>query len=364
MFNDFIYYQPVKIHFGVDKIMHLNEILCSLNANKAVLICDPFFKQYGENLQADNDKIVGLFCDVQPNPILDGVMSCTKLIEETGADAVIALGGGSSIDTAKYASACAYSEHSVIEHFGGDLFTTNKVKIIAVPTTAGTGSEVTQVSVISHGEEKKTTNHPVFMPSACIVDPKIMLSVPKNVTMQTGLDAMAHALEGYWSKNHLPITDLFAIESVRLILENLQEAYEVGSLESRTNMAYASLLAGMTFALPKTAGCHACSYPLSAIYHLSHGEACAFTLDSFVRYNKDERLEELAKAVGVSSCDELADKISYFKSLAKMKTKISELEPAVDLDKLAFEGATHPLMQNNPVEFSTEKLRGLFEKLV
>ncbi len=364
MINDFIYYQPVKIHFGVDKIMQLDEILCSLDTKKAVIICDPFFENYGKDLKVNFKKIVGIFCDVQPNPILQGVKICTDLIERTGADTVIALGGGSSIDTAKYASACAYSEHSVLEHFHGDLFTTNKVKIIAIPTTAGTGSEVTQVSVISHGEEKKTTNHPVFMPSACIVDPKIMMSVPKNVTMQTGLDAMAHALEGYWSKNHLPITDLFAIESVRLILENLEEAYQTSSLESRANMAYASLLAGMTFALPKTAGCHACSYPLSAIYHLAHGEACAFTLDSFVRYNKDERLEKLAKAVGMSDCEELANKISYFKNLAKMKTKITELEPAVDLDKLAFEGATHPLMQNNPVEFSTEKLRGLFEKLV
>lgn len=363
MINQFFYCQSVQIHFGVDKISELDTILAGLNVQKAVVIADPYFAEYSESLKSENEKIVGVFSAVQPNPILDGVIACTKLIEDCSADAVIAIGGGSSIDTAKYASACAFSDYSVLEHFSGNLFTTNKVKIIAIPTTAGTGSEVTQVSVISHGEEKKTTNHPVFMPTACIIDPKIMLSVPKKVTMETGLDAMAHALEGYWSKNHLPITDLFAIESVRIILQNLEQAYEVGCIDSRSNMAYASLLAGMTFALPKTAGCHACSYPLSAMYHLPHGEACAFTLDSFVMANNDERLEDLAIKVGLKSSDELAEKIRYFKKLGKLKTKISDLGDNIDIHAVALEGANHPLMGNNPSDISVEILEKMLENL-
>lgn len=361
--TNFLYFQPVQTHFGAEKISKLSEILQSLNIKKATLICDPFFKKYAEELKMQNDKICGIFSDVQPNPLLDGVMSCTKLIEATNSDAVIALGGGSSIDTAKYASACAYSDFSVLEHFNGAAFGENKVKIIAIPTTAGTGSEVTQVSVISHGEEKKTTNHPAFMPTACIVDPKIMMSVPKKVTMETGLDAMAHSLEGYWSKNHSPITDLFAIESVRLIIENLEDAYINSSLEARSNMALASLLGGMSFALPKTAGCHACSYPISAMYHLPHGEACAFTLDSFVMLNNDARLEELAEKIGVGTSENLAKKINYFKDLAGLKTKIAQLGDDVDVHEIAVQTINHPLMQNNPVEISVEKLEGILNSL-
>ena len=134
--------------------------------------------------------------------------------------------------------------------------------------------------------------------------------MPPRTTMNTGLDAMAHALEGYWSKNHQPISDLMAIEAVRLILENLERAYrDGGDLEARGNMAYAALLGGLSFALPKTAASHACSYPLSEDYHLPHGEACAFTLDSFVRINADERLEHLCPRAGLSGTEELAERI-------------------------------------------------------
>ena len=128
---------------------------------------------------------------------------------------------------------------------------------ICIPTTAGTGSEVTQVSVVSHGREKRTINNPVFMPRAAIVDPELTLGVPPRTTMNTGLDAMAHALEGSWSRNHQPISDLAAVEAVRLILENLERAWRDGSdleartnMQARANMALASLRGGLSFALP------------------------------------------------------------------------------------------------------------------
>ena len=239
----------------------------------------------------------------------------------------------------------------------------NPLPILLVGTTSGTGSEVTQVSVISHGKEKKTINNPVFMPRAALIDPALTVTVPPRTTMNTGLDAMAHALEGYWSRNHQPISDLMAAEAVRLVLENLETAYKNGSdRTARENMSLAALLGGLSFALPKTAGSHACSYPLSEDYHLPHGEACAFTLDSFVLINADERLEELCHRAGLSGTEELAGRIRALKALGGLRTRLSDLGK-VDTDKLCHDCAVHPLMSNNPVQMDEAALRRMFEAL-
>ena len=201
------------------------------------------------------------------------------------------------------------------------------------------------------------------MPRAAIVDPLLSSTVPPRTTMNTGLDALAHALEGYWSRNHQPISDLMAIEAVRIILANLETAYRDGSnTEARANMAYAALLGGLSFALPKTAASHACSYPLSEDYHLPHGEACAFTLDSLVRINADERLEYLCRAVGLRDTEELARRIAALKALGGLRTRLSELGE-VDMDKLCRDCAAHPLMNNNPVRMDEDALRRMFEAL-
>ena len=259
----------------------------------------------------------------------------------------------------------APNEGDALDYYEGcrALVKERRLPVIAVPTTAGTGSEVTQVSVVSHGTEKKTINNPAFMPAAAIVDPVLTLGVPPRTTMNTGLDAMAHALEGYWSKNHQPIPDLMAVEAVRLILENLEKTWRDGSdLEARTNMSRAALLGGLSFALPKTAASHACSYPLSEDYHLPHGEACAFTLDSLVRINADARLEELCSRVGLSGTEELAERIRALKKLGGLRSRLSDLGE-VDLDKLCRDCAAHPLMNNNPVKLDEAALHRMFEAL-
>lgn len=201
------------------------------------------------------------------------------------------------------------------------------------------------------------------MPKIAIVDPELTYSVPPRTTMNTGLDALAHALEGYWSVNHQPICDAYATEAVRLILDNLEAAYkDGGDTKARRNMSLASLLAGLAFAQPKTAASHACSYPLSADYHLPHGEACAFTLDSLVRINADERLETLCHRVGLDSTEALAERIAYFKSLGGLKTRLCELCD-VDIEKLSEDCAAHPLMKNNPVALDKAALVRMFEGL-
>ena len=350
MTSDFVYAQPVKIFFGQGAFQKLGAVLDELQITRAVLCCGRHFAPEAEKLMAAEGRIVAVFGQVEQNPQLSGIEESTRLCRVYAADGVIGIGGGSSLDTAKFAAAVAPNPGQAIDYYQGrrTFCAENRLPVVAVPTTAGTGSEVTQVSVVSHGTEKKTT-----------------LELPKDprTTMNTGLDAMAHALEGYWSKNHQPIPDLMAIEAVRLILENLERAYRDGSdLEARGNMAMAALLGGLSFALPKTAASHACSYPLSEDYHLPHGEACAFTLDSLVRINADARLEELCRRVGLSGTEELAERIRALKKLGGLRMRLSELGD-VDLPKLCRDCAAHPLMKNNPVALDEAALRAMFEAL-
>lgn len=369
MVSDFIYYQPVKIIFGMGRIKTLSDVLKEVGVTNCVLVCDPFFSEKAYEIQGSCEAVKAVFSDVEPNPKLSGANAVAELAKTYHADAIIGMGGGSSMDTAKFAAAIAMGGNGAEDYFDGKLaFPAERLKIISVPTTSGTGSEVTQVSVMNKGDEKRTINNPAFMPAAAVIDPELMMTVPSKVTMSTGLDALSHALEGYWSKNHQPMTDLCAVEAVRIILENLENACLDGSnVDARCNMAYAALLAGIAFGQPKTAACHACSYPLSMTYHMPHGEACAFTLDSFVRLNADARLEKLARSVELSGTEELAQKIAYLKKIGGMRCRFSdfpELKGKVDLTRLAQECAEHPLMKNNPVPFSVEELRQMFEKLM
>lgn len=364
MVDSFIYTQPVKIFFGEGKFAQLQEILGEFGAKRCVIVCGRHFAPKAEKMLGEMEEICAVFSGVEENPQLSGIEETVRLAREHKADTVIGIGGGSAIDTAKFAAAVALGEGIAVDYYKGERpFPEKRLTIIAVPTTAGTGSEVTQVSVVSNLKEKKTINNPVFMPRAAIVDPVLSSTVPPRTTMNTGLDAMAHALEGYWSKNHQPISDLMAIEAVRLALKYLEKAYRYGSdMEARSQMALAALLGGLAFALPKTAASHACSYPLAEDYHLPHGEACAFTLDSLVRINADERLEYLSRAVGLRDCEELAERIAHLKEIAGLRRRLSDLGE-VDMDKLVHDCAVHPLMNNNPVKLDEAKLREMFENL-
>ena len=361
---EFVYSQPVRIWFGPGKLEELGQILAELGLSRCLTVCDPFLRPRLEALREKVPAIRTIYSDIQPNPQLSGAAAAAELIRELDADGVIGMGGGSTLDTAKFAAAIAKDGGEADDYFYGRRpFPTEHIPVLTVPTTAGTGSEVTQVSVMSRGKEKKTINHPAFMPKAAIVDPRLTLSVPPRTTMITGLDALAHALEGYWSRNHQPISDLAAVEAVRLVLEHLEAAWRDGTDEgARTGMSLAALLGGLAFALPKTAGSHACSYPLSEDYGLPHGEACAFTLDSFVRINADARLETLCRRAGLTGTAELAERITALKALGGLRTRLSELGK-VDLDKLAHDSAVHPLMNNNPVPMDEAALRRMFEAL-
>lgn len=363
MSYNFSYFEPVSIHFGKGKINEISSVLDEMKAESCIIVSSKSFKEKCVDIIKSESRIKDMYCAVHPNPLLSDCENITKLMKENGCDTVIALGGGSVMDASKFAAACTYSDIEPKEHYLSPAFPEKCAKILAIPTTAGTGSEVTKVAVISYGNEKKSIHNNSFYPTACIVDSTLTLTVPKKLTMISGIDAFTHAIEAYWSVNHQPITDFLATEAIKIILKNLEKAYNDGDENSREEMALGSLLAGLAFSVAKTAASHACSFSISAAYGLAHGEACAFTLDSLIKINADERLEALAKNVGFKNCDELAEKIKYFKSISSLATKLSDLSENVDVDMLSFEGANHPLMANNPVKLDQKMLKEMYENL-
>jgi len=368
--DNFSYALPVKIEFGAGLRGKLHAIAQAAGFSRGVLLCDKMFEKNdtAAGILKDTPSLCAVYSDITPNPLLSEVSDAAQLLREKKADYAVALGGGSSMDLAKFACSLVYAERSAEEFFyKRAVFDTRHIPLIVMPTTAGTGSEVTPVSVCNDPKTgvKAPLNHPNFYPYLALVDPELTLSVPPFVTAVTGLDAMSHALEAVWSVNHQPICDALAAEGLVSIFKNLEQAYDQGSdLVARTGMSYGALLAGLAFGQPKTAAVHACSYPLSSLCHLSHGEACAFTLELFVAINAaaDERIDALAKKLGFAGAQAMADKIAYLKKKFKLKTSLVDIG-APDAIALASACVKHPLFANNPVRLTTEELAAYFEAL-
>lgn len=368
---DFTYAQPVKIYFGSGKLNDLGEIARQNGYETGALIADSIFIKNGlaTELKEKTPCIVGIFSEFSPNPMLSEVRKAADKLKEWGVDFVVALGGGSALDLAKFACSMVYAQHDIREYFfGRKVFSPRHLPLFAVPSTAGTGSEVTSVSVCNDDETgiKSPLSHKNFLPEIAIVDSSLTLSVPPFVTAQTGIDALSHALEALWSVNHQPICDLMAIASCKLIFSNLEKAYLYGDdAEVRDNMSLAALYAGLAFSQTKTAACHACSYPLSIDYKLAHGEACGFTLDSFVRLNafaEGGRIESFAKEIGFTGAFDMADKLYSMKKNMGLKCTLAECG-IKDITGLSEKCIAHPLMKNNSVEIDRGTMIKIFENL-
>lgn len=358
---------PVKILFGLGRVQQMVEM--TRNMGKGLLICDRFLvsstaMQIKEEAQG---RIIGIFCDLSPNPTVQEVDGCCDVIRKEKVDYLIAMGGGSVMDLAKAASVMAFGEFRARDyHSGGKPLPSKSIPVFAVPTTAGTGSEVTCVSVLTDHEKgiKAPMLSPLFYVDTAIIDPILTVSVPPRITASTGLDVLSHALEGYWSKNHQPLCDAAAMYAARLVFQYLMLAYiEPQYISAREKMCEASVIAGIAFSLPKTAGSHACSFPLTNVYGMPHGEACAFTLDSFIRINADDRLLELAHYCGFKDTDKMADEVYNIKKRTKMKLTLSDAGIGLEnIEELAGQ-SMHPNMLNNPVSMDTSSIAAMYRKL-
>lgn len=369
------FYLPVKIIFGSGKFKELASIINDFGFTKGVLVCDPFFASNGlaEKAVAYSDgKLVEVYSKITPNPTVENADACAAVLRQHKADFVVALGGGSSIDCAKAACAIAKADDSIrAYHTGGKpLAKANSIALFAIPTTAGTGSEVTAVTVLTDEEQhiKAPLGSPILYPFAAIVDPALTLSVPKSVTASTGLDVLSHALEGFWSIHHQPICDAAALSATRTVFATLPAVYDnPDDLDARTAMSEASLLAGIAFSHPKTTGPHACSFPLTNIYHMPHGEACAFTLDSFTVINavaENGRLNNFAKDCGFKDAYEMAGRITELKKMFGMCSTLAAIGVTQAMVSDLAQKSMHPNMLNNPVKMDVESVEKLYGALV
>lgn len=368
------YQQPVAIRFGNGRVREIKDVAAEMGLTEGgLLVSEKLFATNGtaEKIVKDSEGTISeIFSDFSPNPDVTEVDKAAALIREKHLKFVVAMGGGSAMDLAKSAASIAFTNDSIADYHGtGKAMPQEHLPIIAVPTTAGTGSEVTCVAVLTNRAlgKKAPIVSDGFFPSVAIIDPELTYSVPPHVTASTGMDVLSQAIEGYWSKGHQPICDACAIHAAPLVFKYLPIAVaEPDNAEARQKMCEASVIAGLAFTLPKTTSSHACSFPLTNIYGIPHGEACGLTLDWFARVNADAqhgRVQEFARAIGFKNVDAMADAIQELKVKVGLRTGLKDLnlnaEQIADLVRIS----RHPNLYNNPVEIADDMLQDMYEHL-
>lgn len=369
---------PVKLEFGTGIRKNIKQFIDEIGGKNGVLICSKSFAKNGtaqEFIKLSGGTLKAVFSDIRPNPTTDNVNDCVKLMRRQNADFAVALGGGSPMDCCKAACAIAKGD-DIIEsyHSGGKAINPNEaIPMIAVTTTSGTASEVTNISVLTDLAQnlKQPMNDPAMYPKIAVIDPQLTLTVPAQITASTGLDVLSHAVESYWSTLNQPVCSACSVYAARLVFQWLEKAYnEPDNLTAREKMAEASIVAGVAFSHPRTTGSHACSFPLTNIYGVPHGEACAFTLDYFIKFNaehadNDGRITALAKDCGFDSAYDMADEITAMKKRMKMRCTLTQIgctteEQIKELTKKSMS----MLMKRNPIELTEENIYDMYKKLL
>ena len=311
LLNSFSFELPTRIEYGVGSTKNLVDFVNELGARKVLLITDRGIEASGI-LPALCDRLktadleVDVFSDVEPNPKDHNVHAGAEMARGMQADCLVAVGGGSPIDCAKSIAVLATHEGKVRDYEGRDKITGNVLPLIAIPTTAGTGSEVTFSSVITDSEErfKFTVKHASIAPKIALLDPEMTLTMPPGLTAATGMDALTHAIEGYTARVSEPLADAAALYAIELVVKYLKTAVREGSnMEARAGMLLGSLLAGIAFSHSDVGSVHCIAEALGGKYDTAHGVCNAVVLPAVMKYNMDycrERYARIASAMGIS----------------------------------------------------------------
>jgi len=307
--TDFLlYHLPTKIYMGENILEKVKE--CREYGKRILLVAGRNFAiktgllQRVEGLLHEEKIETYRFCEVEPEPCVETVERGTEVCRKAGCDCVVGIGGGSAIDTAKSIALLAKNNGSLRDYFGEEKFPNEPLPIIAIPTTAGTGGEVARYAVIVDWSipGKKTIASCRILPRISILDSVLTLTLPKNLTVFTAMDAFSHSIEGYLSTGANILTDIFAVESMRLIKENLPEVIKKPQdIGLRKNMLFASMLAGMVINKTGTIIVHGMAYPVALTYHLQHGQTNAMLLSAAIDYlypHYREKLDTLKHTLG------------------------------------------------------------------
>jgi alcohol dehydrogenase len=300
---------PSRLIFGAGKVKEVGANAKDLGKKALVVTGKSSAKKAGfldtvaESLEDQHIEWL-LFDEVEPNPLTTTVERGAKIARENGVDFVIGLGGGSAMDTAKGIAFAALNEGSVNDYIAGKPGK-DALPIVLITTTAGTGSEANNYAVFTNPNTKvkKSLKSPKIYARFSIIDPELMLSVPRNVTASTGIDVFFHAMEAYIGRRSQPFTDALALEAIRLVAENLKGACEHGEdIRYRERMAWANTLAGVAINLSGTCGIHGLGHTLSGFYNVAHGESLSAVSIAFMRFCIPEapgKFAKVAEALGV-----------------------------------------------------------------
>ena len=367
---------PTAIRFGAGRISEIADACFVAGIKKPLLVTDRGLAgmeitQKTLNLLDDAGLGRAIFADVDPNPNEKNAAAGVAAYKAGNHDGVIAFGGGSGLDLGKVVAFLAGQSRPIWDFEDIDDWWTRAnsdviAPIVAVPTTAGTGSEVGRASVITNSitQQKKIIFHPKFLPTVVICDPELTVGMPKFITAGTGLDAFAHCVEAYCSPHYHPMSQGMALEGMRLVKEYLPRAYSDGTdLEARSHMMSAAAMGATAF--QKGLGAiHALSHPIGAIYHTHHGTTNAVCMPAVLKFNKPAIKDTLAEAANylsisggfVGFCkfvDELNDSLAIPKSLAGLGIE----NP--DIDRIVSGALIDPSTGGNPIKMTEENTRKL-----
>ncbi len=368
-----------KLLTGRSAVEQLDAELTRLNIRNPLIVTDAILVQSGtvdQVLSQLGGRRYGIFDQVKPEPEIAIVEDCTQAYRQGEHDGLIGVGGGSAIDIAKSVAAYAGHEGKLEELFGVDQVKRKGPPLIAIPTTAGTGSEVTNVAILSDKEAqlKKGIVSDYLLPDVALVSPLMTLTCPRSVTAASGVDALVHAIESYLSLNASPITDSLAIGAIKLIARSLPKAYaNPNDIQAREDMATASLMAGMAFGNAGVGAVHALAYPLGGRFNIAHGVSNALLLPYVMAWNKlacVERFRDIAEAMGEPVAG-LSDLDAAERAVQAMAALCAAVEipkgmrafgvPEDAIPQMAEEASKiDRLMRNNPRKFNARDIEQIY----
>ncbi|MFQ5406427.1 MAG: iron-containing alcohol dehydrogenase [Candidatus Micrarchaeia archaeon] len=366
----FSFFNPVKAGFGAGVSNRLSGVLRGLEAECFLVVANKRAQSLScvKDLKGRNGGEVFFFSGVEPNPSCETVDRIAGVVRENNCDVVVAVGGGSVLDAAKLAAAMLKNEGSCRDFCEGSAKVLRKGSgFVAVPTTSGTGSEASPISVITVKEQKRkvAVKSPLLFADFALVDPELTFSMPPRLTATSGLDVVSHALEGLCSKNNSFLTDLLNLKSFDLAWNNLPLAVEDGkNKKARENVMLASFLAGMCLGESGTANGHPISYCLTLEKGLEHGFACALTLPFWLEYNWNffDAAQKVAEIMKVSSARDARKKLEEFIISAGGPSRLSLLGySSEDLKRVA--GCSfEKVSKRNVRNVSREDFEGILRK--
>ena len=376
---------PTTVRFGAGRIKELPDALAAAGIKRPLFVTDPGLAKLSvvaSTLKLLDDAKVpyGVFSDVKPNPVESNLTAGIEVFKKGRHDGVIAFGGGSALDLGKLIAFQAHQTRPVWDFEDiGDWWTradSSKIApIVAVPTTAGTGSEVGRAGVLTHeaSHTKKVIFHPKMLPVIVIADPELTVGMPPFITVGTGMDALAHCLEAYCAPGYHPMADGIALEGIRLVFENLPKAYANGKdLTARAHMMSAAAMGATAF--QKGLGAiHSLSHPIGALYDTHHGMTNAVFMPYVLDFNRkaiEERITRLAAYLGIKGgFDGFAKAVLKLRKDLKVPHTLPGLIKGLDMDRkrkslIADMAIVDPTAGGNPVKLTRKAALALLESAI